>query len=102
MKYLLLIASLLVGCAGAPPEPQVPTATRIAVGPGFYSSWLTPGEKPPATASGAAAKPKIAADFRQLATTNEWWSSLIWQWRDGKESNPYSENMFPHPLTVRA
>src|SRR5262245_11496674 len=100
--FPLIFALLAGGCAGSQAEPQVPPGSRVAVGPGFYSSWLPPGEKPPATASGAAAKPKLAPGFKQLPTTNEWWSSLIWQWHDGKDANPYSENMFPHPLTLRA
>lgn len=102
MKQLLPLSLLLVACAGSSIEPQVPAGSRVAVGPGFYSTWLSPNEKPPATASGAIAKPKVIAGFQQLPTTNEWWSSLIWQWNDGKQGSPYSENMFPHPLTLRA
>ncbi|HVY28401.1 MAG TPA: glycosyl hydrolase [Polyangiaceae bacterium] len=102
MKELLPLTLLLTACAGAHAEPQVPASSRIAVGPGFYSTWLTPAEKPPSTATGGVAHPKVATGFAQLPTTNEWWSSLIWQWHDGKPSSPYSENMFPHPLTLRA
>ena len=37
-----------------------------------------------------------------VPTSNDWWSSLIWQFdRDGK-ANPYSEPLFAHPLTLKA
>ena len=103
MKHPLVFALVLIGCSGSQAVPQVPVQSRVGVGPGFYSLWLDPAEKPPSTSAGTPAVPKVAPGFQQLPTTNEWWSSLIWQWNNqGKESSPYSENMFPHPLTVRA
>jgi endoglucanase Acf2 len=100
---LLALTLCLLGCAGTASAPRVPASSRVAVGPGFYSTWLAPEEKPPSTSSGKVATPKVAPGFAQLPTTNEWWSSLIWQWNDGvKDANPYSEPMFPHPLTARA
>ncbi len=46
-----------------------------------------------------AVKPKVTEDFEGPPTSNDWWSSLIWQF-DAKE--PYSWEMYPHPLVLKA
>ena len=43
--------------------------------------------------------PKVTENIFGSVPTNDWWSSLVWQ---RYPNNPYSENMYPHPLTVKA
>ncbi len=74
-------------------------ANQVAAGLGRYATHLPPGEKPPSNAKGEAVKPKVTAAFQGPAPSNDWWSSLIWQY---KADNPYSEPMFPHPLAMKA
>ena len=71
----------------------------VKVGAGAYSRTLISGEKPPSDRRGQPIVPKVTARFKDAATSNDWWSSLIWQ---HDETNPYSGNLFPHPLAVKA
>ncbi|MBM3464075.1 MAG: hypothetical protein FJX76_18420, partial [Armatimonadetes bacterium] len=53
----------------------------------------------PTDMDGRPAVPKITAGFSGPVQTNDWWSSLIWKYYSG---NPYSENMYAHPLAFHA
>jgi endoglucanase Acf2 len=60
----------------------------VAAGAGGYLTSPTQFTKP------LPEKIYKSADFKGPMLTNQWWSSLVWQ--------QYSQNMFPHPLAVRA
>ncbi len=62
------------------------------------STQLFPGERGPSNRGGVAVAPKVTADFQGPPSSNDWWSSLIWQFDD----DPYSRPMFPHPLAMKA
>ena len=47
-------------------------------------------------------KPKVTPAFADVPTSNDWWSSLIWQFDRGGQANPYSEPLFAHPLSLKA
>lgn len=96
LRRLGALLALAAACATAP--PAVPAGALASAGPGFYATVRLPDEKPPRGAGGRPAAPKVTADFAQLPTTHDWWSSLIWQGGD----DPYSAPMFPHPLSARA
>jgi endoglucanase Acf2 len=81
--------------------PQVAPEHMQALGQGRYSTELVAGEKPPSNDANEPVKPKVTQDFAQLPITNDWWSSLIWKFK-AKDGSPYSEQMFPHPLTLQA
>jgi endoglucanase Acf2 len=95
-------AMVLLGCGtgAAPRAPSAPPdpAAVEAVGAGFYRTQLSDGEIGPANAHGQAVSPKVTESFDGPPPTNDWWSSLIWQYAD----NPYSQPMFPHPLAMQA
>src|SRR5262249_12308730 len=97
------VALALVGCgtnAAAPRAPSAPPdpATAEAVGAGFYRTQLADGEVGPANEHGQPVMPKVTEGFGAPPATNDWWSSLIWQYG----GNPYSQPMFPHPLAMQA
>jgi endoglucanase Acf2 len=103
----LVVLGLLAACAPAaieprPPAPPPDPATSVAAGAGFYATRILDGETPTASERGLAVAPKVTADFTGPPTSNDWWSSLIWQFDRGGAANPYSEPMFPHPLAMQA
>ena len=67
-------------------------------GAGRYSTELLAGERGPSNSQGGIAKPKVTSKFSGPPQTNDWWSSIIWQF----DTEPYSRTMFPHPLALRA
>jgi len=69
------------------------------IGRGSYTTTLPAGRSGPSNANGNPVTPKVTGDFTGTIPTNDWWSSLIWQYYP---DNPYSEAMFPHPLALRA
>jgi hypothetical protein len=69
-----------------------------AEGLGGYTTELLPGEKGPSNRKGAAVKPKVTERFKGTPSTNDWWSSLIWQF----DGDAHSKAMFPHPLAMKA
>ena len=108
--------------ATAPPTP-VPTAavvsclgvsnTAVALpGVGCYTTQLPAGEKsvtywPAVDAGGySPATPKITGNYTGPLQTNDWWSSLIWDWNQGAGSapprEPFSQVMHPHPFSLQA
>ncbi|GIH11430.1 hypothetical protein Rhe02_94970 [Rhizocola hellebori] len=75
-------------------------AAVIGVGAGSYRNDRPAGTAGPSNSDGVAVAPKVTAAVAGRAVpTNEWWSSLVWQRYAG---NPYSENMYAHPLTFHA
>lgn len=79
-----------------PPAPGVPSG---AVGKGYYVTQLPGGVLVGGNRDHKKTTPKVTSDFQGPPATNDWWSSLIWQY-DNDE--PHSFEMFPHPLTMRA
>ena len=79
--------------------PEPPDAPARKVGKGFVVTTAPAGIVVGADNKHQAVKPKVTEDFEGPPTSNDWWSSLIWQF-DAKE--PYSYEMFPHPFALRA
>jgi endoglucanase Acf2 len=103
-----IAAACQLACSTAPPaEPPRPPAGAAAPGQeaagfGRFLTALPAGETGPANRRGQPVRPKVTAEFAGPPATNKWWSSLIWQFdADGRE-NPFSENLYPHPLGLRA
>ena len=102
-----LAAALVVtaGAACAPAQldaravPPPPDSPAHRVGKGFVVTVAPDGIVVGADDKHHAVKPKVTEDFEGPPTSNDWWSSLIWQF-DAKE--PYSMEMYPHPLVLRA
>jgi endoglucanase Acf2 len=81
------------------PIPPAPAAPSRKVGKGFVVTERPAGIIVGANDKREPVKPKVTQDFKGLPTSNDWWSSLIWQF-DPQE--PHSYEMFPHPFTLRA
>jgi endoglucanase Acf2 len=78
---------------------QSVAAEVVRVGLGSYNATPPAGARPPSDTSGAPVTPKVTPNVSGKVPTNDWWSSLAWQRYPG---NPYSENMFAHPLAFHA
>jgi endoglucanase Acf2 len=93
----------LVACGVSPidrrPLPSTPTVPAEKVGAGFLVTAPASDVKVGANRNGDLVSPKVTKEFRGAPTSNTWWSSLIWQY---EPSNPYSENLYAHPLVLRA
>ncbi|MCA9982285.1 MAG: hypothetical protein KDD89_15680, partial [Anaerolineales bacterium] len=87
--------------------------TAVALpGVGCYTTKLPAGEKSvtywPAVdnAGYSPATPKITTNYTGPLQTNDWWSSLIWDWNQGAASapprEPHSQIMHPHPFSMQA
>ncbi|MFJ1702463.1 glycosyl hydrolase [Kitasatospora sp. NPDC088346] len=75
-------------------------AATVPVGLGGYSDSRPAGTVGPSNSDGAPVTPKVTPRMAGKAVpTNDWWSSLVFQRYAG---NPYSENMYGHPLTFKA
>jgi endoglucanase Acf2 len=96
----------MVSCLGVP-------ETAVALpGVGCYSTILPAGEKsvtywPAVNNPGySPATPKITGNYSGPLQTNDWWSSLIWDWNQGAASapprEPHSQIMHPHPFSMQA
>jgi len=99
----LALATASAACAPSqlkprpiPPPPEVPART---VGKGFVVMVAPAGIVVGANDKHEAVKPKVTEDFEGPPTSNDWWSSLIWQFEAGE---PHSYEMFPHPFALRA
>ncbi len=97
LTALVLTSSIMLSNTTLSPRPAA--AAPIAVGAGSYNTTLPPGGKVPSNSDGVAVSPKKTANVSGPMPTNKWWSSLGWQRYAG---NPYSENMYGHPLAFRA
>jgi len=103
----VLVASLfLVTCGPSKLEPRsqpaaLPESVAQKVAAGFILTIPPKDLDLPANSKKKPVRPKVTDDFRGTPTSNDWWSSLIWQ-NDTKEVNPYSDPMYAHPLTLKA
>lgn len=92
--------------------PNVANAAVALPGTGCYTTTLPAGEKsvtywPAVDAGGySAATPKVTGNYGGPLQTNDWWSSLIWDWNQGAASapprEPHSQIMHPHPFSMQA
>jgi len=105
-RSLALAALALAATAGCGPstlKPRPLTAPPESpshkVSKGFVVTTAPEGIVVGADEKRHAVKPKVTDDFAGPPTSNDWWSSLIWQF-DAKE--PYSWEMFPHPMALKA
>ncbi len=98
LAALALVVSIMLGdILALGPTPVY--AAPVAVGLGSYNTTLPAGRLGPTNSAGAAVTPKKTANVTGAMPTNDWWSSLGWQRYAG---NPYSENMYAHPLALHA
>ncbi|MFF5187993.1 glycosyl hydrolase [Streptomyces sp. NPDC000345] len=75
-------------------------AATVEVGKGSYSDVRPAGRQGPSDNGGRPVTPKVTpAVADKPVPTNDWWSSLVFQRFAG---NPWSENMYGHPLTYKA
>lgn len=95
----LVILLGLLGFSGPSVTQAAPLGAAVSVGAGSYNTTLPPGGKAPSSYEGTPVLPKRTANVSGPMPTNDWWSSLGFQRFNG---NPYSENMYPHPLALRA
>ncbi|MEU4445806.1 glycosyl hydrolase [Actinosynnema sp. NPDC050801] len=96
------LAALVVAVAAAAAIPLAlpATADAVTVGAGSYATTRPAGAVGPSDSNGAPLTPKVTARMAgRPVPTNDWWSSLAFQRYPG---NPYSENMYAHPLTFHA
>jgi endoglucanase Acf2 len=102
-----LALSLLIGAVAAcgaarldlrsPPPPPQGKAEKH--GAGYVSNVPPKGVEIATDRRNESVEPKVTDDFEDLPKSNTWWSSLIWQF---DETNPYSMNLYAHPLVMRA
>jgi endoglucanase Acf2 len=103
-RWLLLATLLGAAACGAgqldrAPLPKHPSGKATKLGGGYLTKVLPDDERIAVNEKLKRARPKITKDFSGVVTSNNWWSSLIWQY-DPKD--PYSQNIFAHPLVMRA
>jgi endoglucanase Acf2 len=96
--------------SGSDPTPTpAPTATPTssgswgtAVGLGSYTTTLPSGAVGVCEAYDPKqckpASPLITSTFNKPIQTSDWWTSMIWK----RGTVVYSNNMFPHPLSMKA
>jgi endoglucanase Acf2 len=98
-----LIVASLTACGASqldlrtPPAPPKGSAEKH--GAGYVSNQPPKGVAIATDRRNKSVKPKVTADFKDTPKSNTWWSSLIWQF---DETNPYSLNLYAHPLVMRA
>src|SRR5207244_11471798 len=94
-----------VACAPAPlarkDRPPPPAGVAMPAGAGFVLTVPPKNLELPSNNEKKRVVPKVTAGFRGPPTSNDWWSSLIWQ-NDTRGTNPYSDPMYAHPLTLKA
>ncbi|WP_182876124.1 glycosyl hydrolase [Microbispora sp. H10670] len=96
----LRLAVLTTLALSLPVLPATPAgAATVPVGAGGYTTDLPAGASGPANSDGAPVTPKVTSNVTRKVPTNDWWSSLAFQRYAG---NPYSENMYGHPLAFHA
>src|SRR5436190_17364028 len=102
LGLLTVILSFVVSQSALISQTSVqaaPLAAVVPVGAGSYNTTLPAGRLTPSNSDGIAVSPKRTASLTGPMPTNDWWSSLGFQ---RFAANPYSENMFAHPLTMHA
>lgn len=97
----LALAGLACGPSQVKPRdlPTAPSVSSHKVAKGYVVTEAPEGIVVGANDKREPVKPKVTEDFEGPPTSNDWWSSLIWQF---EKSEPWSYEMFPHPLTLRA
>lgn len=96
----LLTTAALAASALGTLGSGVAAAATIEVGKGSYSDVRPAGRQGPSNSGGQAVEPKVTPAMADVPVpTNDWWSSLAFQRFSG---NPWSENMYGHPLTYKA
>ena len=102
-RWSWFLLAALSACGGGQIEPASlpshPPGKAKKAGKGFLTREVPSDEHVAVDEKLKRAHPKVTADFVGVPKTNTWWSSLIWQYGD---KNPYSENLYAHPLAVRA
>jgi endoglucanase Acf2 len=100
---ITLLLGALTACGASQLDLRTPSAppkgSAEKVGAGYVSKEAPPGVAIATDRRGKSVKPKVTADFTGNPKSNTWWSSLIWQF---DETNPYSMNLYAHPLVMRA
>jgi len=71
----------------ARPIPAAPGGPSGAVGKGFFVTQSPDGVLVGGNHDHKKTKPKVTPDFQGPPGTNDWWSSLIWQY---EKDEPYS------------
>src|SRR5437764_7900218 len=102
----LVVSLFLLTCGPSKIEPHaqsapLPESRAEKVASGFLLTVPPKDLDLPANSKKKPVRPKVTEDFRGTPTSNDWWSSLIWE-NDTKETNPYSDAMYAHPLTLKA
>nr|WP_312892791.1 glycosyl hydrolase [Allostreptomyces psammosilenae] len=92
-----MLLALATGAGVLAPAAPAQAAT-VTVGAGSYTTDVPTGVGP-ANSDGRAVAPKVVPGVTEPVPTNDWWSSLAFQRYAG---NPYSENLYPHPLAAKA
>lgn len=73
-------------------------AQSVSVGAGSYSTVTPPGKNEPQTQSGQPAFPRVSTEFNQLVNTNDYWSNLIFPYRENNHLN----DVPAHPITIKS
>lgn len=73
-------------------------AQSVSVGAGSYSTVTPPGKNEPQTISGQPAIPRVSSEFDQLVNTNDFWSNMIFPYRENNHLN----DVPAHPLTLKS
>ncbi|GAA3157901.1 hypothetical protein GCM10010466_55820 [Planomonospora alba] len=96
----VVAAAAVLATAVVTPVALAGPAAAVTVGAGGYAATRPAGTAGPSDSDGAAVTPKVTSRMAGRAVpTNDWWSSLVFQRYAG---NPYSENMYAHPLSFHA
>jgi endoglucanase Acf2 len=94
---------MALACASQPAAPPTGAPSfagiaREAVGAGAILARLPDGERGPSDKRGMPVRPKVAPGWQGAPPTNDWWSSLIWQY---DADAPYGQPLYAHPLVLQ-
>ena len=99
----ILLVAVLANCGGGSIEPAAlpahPPGKAKRAGAGWLTQTVPADEHVAVDEKLKRSHPKVTADFVGVVKSNTWWSSLIWQY---DQKNPYSQNLYAHPLAMRA
>jgi endoglucanase Acf2 len=73
-------------------------ASFVRVGAGGYTT-DHPAGMTPSNQNNQPITPRVTSQFNKPIQTNDWWTSLLWPFNT---SNAWSENLFAHPLSLKA
>jgi endoglucanase Acf2 len=94
LRQLLRRICVVIGLFHGTIQPAI-----IPVGAGGYTTTLPANQIGVSNKNGVPVVPKVTPNFSQVPMTHKPWSSLIWQFNP---DNPWSENIFLHPVSLRA